>query len=394
MRFSRRFASWNLEANQLTEALAARKSAGAEVLDLTESNPTRAGLAYPEEAIRAAMGHAGAMRYRPDPLGLRAAREAVSNYYSSRGVVVEPERVVLTASSSEAYGWLFKLLCNPGDEVACPRPSYPLFEYLAGLEFIRLIHYECSESGGRWTIDTDSIRLAAGPRTRAIIAVHPNNPTGHCVSCPERDWLAGFAGAREIPLIVDEVFQDFVYREDSASQPSFAAEREILTFTLNGLSKTAALPQLKLGWIVVSGPAALAEAALNRLELIADTYLSVSTPVQLAAETLLTEVAPRMRRQILDRAGKNLRTLERTLAATSRFRLLTPEGGWSVLVETPFAVDEAFCLDLLETTGVLLHPSEFFGFAEPRYAVLSLLTPPPVFEEGVTRMATHMTSHH
>ncbi len=351
---------------------------GANILDLTGSNPTASGLLYPEREILDAMMDRAALRYEPAPRGLLSAREAVSSYYRDRGREVPVSNIVLTASTSEAYAYLFKLLANPGDEVLVPRPSYPLFEFLAALESVSVKQYSLRYDGA-WHIDFDSLDRAASPGTRAVIVVNPNNPTGSFLKPAEARQLEEFAVRRGIAILLDEVFSGYGFVE-----PAPAAFRgDASVFRMNGLSKIAGLPQMKLGWIVAEGQRS--DDALARLEWIADTYLSVSTPVQLALPKLLKLAAP-MRAQIRERTAANLAGL-RELVAGSPASVLNVEGGWSATLQIPSTrSEEEWTLELLRDRDVLTQPGFFYDFESEAFLVLSLLTPPEVFAEGVRRI--------
>jgi alanine-synthesizing transaminase len=356
---------WNFQTNRLSALL---KSKG-RVLDLTESNPTRAGLRYPGEQILGALQDARALRYDPEPRGLLSAREAVANYYGD----VPASRILLTASTSEAYAWLFKLLCDPGDEILSPRPSYPLFEFLAGLESVRVVQYPLRYDGA-WHIDFEALEQAITPRTRAIVVVNPNNPTGSFLKREERAKLEAFG----IPILSDEVFSDYAFFADDSRVQSLTKASSSLTFSMSGLSKIAGLPQMKLGWIVASGPGH--EAALERLELIADTYLSVATPVQIALPALL-EASVAVRAQIAKRTQANLETLK------SVARPMHVEGGWYAILQVPRTKsEEEWAIHLLDRCDVLVQPGYYFDFESEAFLVLSLLTPPDVFAEGLKRV--------
>jgi aspartate/methionine/tyrosine aminotransferase len=370
------------EVNALTRALARRRGAGAPVLDLTQSNPTHAGFAYPPDLLRD-LATAAALRYEPRAAGLRAAREAVARDQSRRGADVDPEQIVLTASTSEAYSWLFKLLCNPGDTVLVPRPSYPLFDHLTSLEGVHACPFAL-DYHGRWAIDFSAFDVAPDS-TRAVILVSPNNPTGSYASADEVDRVARACRARGWALIVDEVFAD--YRLD-AEQPltDIAARVEVPAFTLGGLSKTVGLPQVKLGWIIVGGAAPQRADALAGLELIADSFLSVSTPVQVAAVDLLDRGAA-IRLQILDRVRGNLEALRVLTRSFSACEVLRVEGGWSAVIRVPATrSEEQLVLDLLEQEGILVYPGYFFDFPREAFVVASLLPQPEVFHEGAARL--------
>jgi alanine-synthesizing transaminase len=372
--------SWDLRPNPLSKLAAEKRREGARLLDLTESNPTHAGFVYPSEEILAAIADARALKYDPDPRGLPSARAAVCEYYAERGVAIDPVRVLLTASTSEAYAYLFKLLADPGDEILVPRPSYPLFEFLASLESVRVrpypLHYD-----GAWHIDCDALEKVVTPRTRAIVVVNPNNPTGSFVKRDELERLEALG----IAIISDEVFSDYEFAPDDSRVASVIGVRRALTFSMSGLSKIAGLPQMKLSWIVASGPGH--ETALDRLELIADTYLSVATPVQAALPKLL---ACPVRGQIRERTRNNLAWL-RSAAAGSAIQVLNVEGGWYAIVQVPrIRSEEEWALTLLRDDNVIVQPGFFYDFEREAFLVLSLLTARPVLEEGVRRLLARL----
>jgi len=370
---------WDLRPNRIAAALAARD---APVLDLTESNPTGVGLEYPP-GIAACLADERSLVYEPAPSGLLHARQAVASAYAARGTAVPAERIVLTPGSSEAYAWLFKLLADAGDEVLVPRPSYPLFEFLAALESVRVVTYPLSYHGS-WSLDINELERAATGRTRAVVVVNPNNPTGSFLKRGERDALVEFCAVRGLAIISDEVFSDYAFRPDSERIPTLAGTELALAFSLGGLSKMAGLPQMKLGWIAVAGPEPLRRAALERLELIADTYLPVGTPVQHAAARLIG-FGDAVRRQIADRVGRNLATLRDM--ATGACELLDAEGGWYAILRVPRTrTEEEWTLELLERDGVLVQPGYFYDFENEAYLVLSLLPEPGVFDEGAGRL--------
>ncbi len=375
---------WDLRPNPLSALIAQKRRAGAMVLDLTESNPTQADLDYPGEEILATLADPRAMLYQPEPRGLSSARQAVSDYYVERAMDVPPSRILLTTSTSEAYTYLFKLLADPGDEILTPRPSYPLFEFLAGLESLRVRQYPLRYDGAHWHIDFDDLEQWINPRTRALVVVNPNNPTGSFLKRDEWSRLEALAWRHGIAILSDEVFSDYAFASDPSRVDSLAADAsQALTFSMSGLSKIAGLPQMKLGWIVANGPGN--ETALERLELIADTYLSVATPVQLALPRLLG-ASRGVRRQIQDRTRANLASLRRSIGPDSPCRVLDVEGGWSVIIQVPRTrSEEEWALALLERQDVLVQPGFFFDFEEEAFLMMSLLTAPEVFEEGVRR---------
>ncbi|HXH07396.1 MAG TPA: pyridoxal phosphate-dependent aminotransferase [Vicinamibacterales bacterium] len=373
----------DLRPNPLAEALARRRAAGLPVIDLTLSNPTRAGFDYPRD-LPAALADPGGLVYEPAPLGLPAARAAVSTFLGTRACTVEPERIALVSSTSEAYAGLLKLLCDAGDEVLVPTPSYPLVEYLARLELVRPVPYRL-EYAGRWSIDFDSLERALTSRTRAVIVVSPNNPTGNWTAGTELRRLVELAASRDLAIVADEVFADYPFDEAPDPPASVLDQREALAFSLGGLSKSAGLPQLKLSWIAAAGPPPAVEAALRRLEVICDSYLSVSTPVQLALGALLAAGAG-VRDAIRARVRSNRDRLAR-LVAGSPATLLAAEGGWYAVLEVPAPNgEEALALDLLERDGVLVHPGYLFDFEREAFLVIGLLAPEADLESGVRRL--------
>jgi alanine-synthesizing transaminase len=372
-----------LTPNAITQAVSSLRTAGAPLLDLTETNPTKVGLAYPS-MIAGTLADPAVLTYAPEPLGLRSAREAAARECSRSGTRVDADRVVLTTSTSEAYGLLFKLLCDPGDSVLVPQPSYPLFESLAGLEAVRADPYRL-EFHGRWSIDRDSLQRALSSRTRAILIVTPNNPTGSMLRAADRDWLVALAATHDLALISDEVFRDYLL-EPASDAASLAGESHALTFVLGGLSKSAGLPQMKLGWIAVSGPEPVAARAVAELEVICDTYLSVTSSVQLAAPVLI-EAGRDIRAAIQERIARNLASLDRALTGESPVSLLTPEGGWSAVLRVPATEsEETLVLRLLNEFHVIVHPGYFFDFATEAFLVVSLLPEPAEFDEGIRRV--------
>ncbi len=354
--------------------------------DLTVSNPTLCGIPYPE-ALLAPLARPEGLVYRPDPLGIAGAREAVAEECSRRGLAVDPGSLVLTASTSEAYSFLFKLLCDPGQAVLVPAPSYPLFEHLASLDCVRAVPYPLDPSGG-WQPHLDAL---AAIEASAVILVHPNNPTGTYMDPRGAEEVVSFCARRGTALIVDEVFHDYVLAPASRAA-SFAGTAEVLTFTLSGLSKYLGLPQIKLAWTVVSGPARRVDEALDHLTFIADSYLSVSTPVQLSLRHLFLEGAP-VREEIRARCLANLHTLAAAVAQTPGIALVRPQAGWSAVLRFPNVTgEEALALELLEEDGVAVHPGYFFDFHEDGYLSLSLLPQPEVFAPGIQRILDRIVS--
>lgn len=380
--FSSRF-HWDCQPNRLSLAQTERRASGRPVLDLTQSNPTHAGLHYPP-GIVAALADSQALTYEPAPSGMVAARDAVAAYYRTRGVEVPAGRILLTASTSEAYAYLFKLLADPGDEVLVPRPSYPLFEFLATMESVQVRTYSLAYHGA-WGIDLATVEAALSPRTRAIVLVNPNNPTGSYLKTPELAELVRICRAHDIALLSDEVFSDYAFAADPARVATLADVDQCLTFSMSGLSKVAGLPQMKLGWIVVNGPSPLRQEAMEKLEWIADTFLSVSTPVQCAAAQLL-DAGAEVQRQMRERTAANLAFARETLSG-SPANLLDVEGGWYVVLQVPrVRSEEEWALELLHREGVLVQPGFFYDFESEAYLVVSLLTESSVFREGVTRL--------
>jgi len=381
--------NWKLTRNRLTEALDEIRSSGARVLDLTISNPTRAGLRYDEPAILKSLASPHAMDYDPQPKGLPSARVAVAEYYkTAHGISLDPERLILTTSTSEGYSFVFRLLCNPGDELLVPKPSYPLFEFLADLQDVKLVPYPLIYDHG-WQMDFPSLQKAVTERTRGVVVVHPNNPTGSYVHNGELELLNQVCREHTLALIADEVFLD--YAHDRAPQRSFVANQKVLTFTLSGVSKISALPQMKVAWIATSGPPAEIQAAESRLEVIADTYLSMNAPIQWATSTLL-EQRKNIQQQLLDRVLGNLAELDRQLSAQKTCERLSVEGGWYALLRIPVTqTDEELAVDLLRRKSVLVHPGHFYDFPSDGYLVLSLIAQRDEFAEGISRLLEMVT---
>jgi aspartate/methionine/tyrosine aminotransferase len=404
--------NWKLAQNRFTQAVEEVRAAGAKILDLTVSNPTRAGLVYDSQAILGALGSALALDYDPQSKGLLEAREAVAGYYreqaarGERDVAsnVSPERIVLTTSTSEGYSYVFKLLCNAGDELLVPKPSYPLFEFLADLQDVKLVAYPLIYDHG-WQMDFPTLEKAVTERTRGVVVVHPNNPTGSYVQAAETESLNAFCRVHGLALIVDEVFLDYelsgaaggAVELRSAGHPraavstsalpraSFVENQDVLTFTLSGLSKISALPQMKVAWVVTSGPASIVDAAMGRLEVIADTYLSMNAPVQWAVPVLLDQ-RKSIQRQLLERVKGNLAELDRQLAEQESCQRLNVDGGWYAVLRVPVTrSDEELAIELVREKRVLVHPGHFYDFPSDGYLVLSLITPQEEFGEGIGR---------
>jgi alanine-synthesizing transaminase len=374
--------------NALASALERARAGGAGILDLTVSNPTTAGIPYPREAILQALADPRLLTYEPLPFGLPGARRAIADLYAPTHDV-DPERVVLTASTSEAYSLLFKLLCDPGDDVAVPQPSYPLFDHLAAFESVTLVPYHLAYDGA-WHIDAKSLARAVGARTRAILVVSPNNPTGSYLKRSELALLASFG----LPIICDEVFATYPVGIGGPHTTKdrvlgILEETSVLVFLLSGLSKLAALPQMKLGWMIVGGPDAEVKEALGRLELIADSFLSVGAPVQNALPALLASRAAATT-AIAERTNRNLVRLDALVGADSTVTRLHVEGGWYATLRLPHLESVDWALALLEREAVYVHPGAFFGFADEVHVVLSLLTPEEVFAEGVRRLVSRV----
>ena len=376
--FSNRTA-WKLTPNRFTLAHEELLRQGREILDLTVSNPTRAGLSYDETAILDALRNPTSLDYDPQPKGLRSAREAVANY----GAGLDSGSLVLTTSTSEGYSYVFRLLCNSEDEVMVPKPSYPLFDFLADLQDVKLVPYPLIYDHG-WQIDFPTLEQALTPKSRGIVLVHPNNPTGSFISPEERARLNQLCRERNLSLIVDEVFLDYAY--DGSQHETFAANDQALTFTLSGLSKISGLPQMKLAWIAVSGPQKEATEAMQRLEIIADTYLSVSAPVQLAAKTMLDQRL-KLQPQLMHRIQTNLSELDLQLAKQKSCTRLALQGGWYAVLRVPVTrSDEDLAIELLTQKSVLVHPGHFYDFPTDGFLVLSLITPEPTFHEGISQL--------
>jgi len=375
MGFSKR-TNWNLAENDFTRAVREVRASGVEVLDLTVSNPTACGFAYDSEALLGPLSDSRALVYEPEALGMVRAREAVAGYYREHRTEVGVERVCLTTSTSEAYSFLFRLLCDPGDEVLIARPSYPLFEFLAELDDVKLVEYPLLYDAG-WHVDFYALEAAVTAKTKAVVVVHPNNPTGNFASAKESAALQEFCARRGLALIVDEVFLD--YALEGVEARSFAAETcEALTFVLSGLSKVCGLPQMKVSWIVAGGPGV--GDAMARLEVIADTFLSMNAPMQFALPQWLAGRGA-MQREIRERVRANLAVLDARLAGTQANRLVM-DAGWAAVVRVPR--HGGFVEEAMER-GVLVQPGEFYGLPEGR-VVLSLLTPVEIWARGLERL--------
>ena len=378
-RFSQRTA-WDTSETEWAKVLRERRAAGLSVLDLTASNPTRCGFTCAYELLKPLLDLA-ALVYDPDPKGLLSARAAVAGYYSDHGVSLDPEHLVLTTSTSEAYSFVFRLLCDPGDEVLIAQPSYPLFDFLAALDDVSLVPYPLFHDYG-WHLDPAALREKITPRTRAIALVHPNNPTGHFTKPHERSELENICAEHNLALIVDEVFLD--YPLESLTVTSFATgEHPVLTFILSGISKIAALPQMKVAWLACFGPDEALSSAMQRLEVIADTFLSMNAPVQAAIPKWLAS-RRMIQEQISKRTRANLLTLDEELAENEMVRRLEVEAGWYAILRIPVKqTDEETILKLLREQGIAIHSGDFFGLSESGWLVASLLTPQEDFKRGI-----------
>jgi len=393
--FSKRTA-WKLEENAFTKALRRVRESGKPIFDLTASNPTTCDFDYDETAILDALRSSAALRYDPDPKGVPAARDAIAQYYEKKnpGAYFDRERLILTTGTSEAYSFLFRLLCEPGDEVLVAHPSYPLFDFLATIQDVILRPFHLVYDHG-WQIDFSSLRKAVGTRTRAILLVHPNNPTGNFIGPDEAEQLNAVCREHSLALVVDEVFLGYEMQGAQGRKKkhgSFVFNDRALTFVLSGLSKIAGLPQMKLGWIAASGPETEVRDAMARLEVIADTYLSLSTPLQHALPALLGQ-SDGVQSQIKRRTNENLCELDRQLAQQKPVSRLEVEGGWYAVLRVPAVQpDEQLAIGLLEQQGVLVHPGHFYEFQSEGYLVVSLLTPAKEFAEGIGRLLVSIAS--
>ncbi|MGA2633123.1 MAG: pyridoxal phosphate-dependent aminotransferase [Terracidiphilus sp.] len=385
MRFSRR-TGWNTEENELSRVHRLRSEAGLPIADLTASNPTRCGFEYAPELL-ASLADPAALDYDPQPRGSLRAREAICGYYADHGVRVRREQIVLTTSTSEAYSFLFRLLLDPGNEIVAPQPGYPLFDFLAGLDDVQLKNAPLVYDQG-WQIDPEGFRRAITPETRAIMLVHLNNPTGHFTKPWEAEELARLCRERDLSLIVDEVFLDYGF---AGSGRSFAVGLEgVLVFVVSGLSKIAGLPQMKAAWIVATGPAE--EQALARLEVIADTFLSMNAPVQCALPKWI-EGRAGIQKQIRGRVAANLAELDRGLGRLRQVQRLEMEGGWYATLRIPaLKPDEKTVLELLDR-GVWVQPGYFFGMAESGWLVVSLLAAEGEFKTGVAGLVEYFRAN-
>jgi alanine-synthesizing transaminase len=378
--------NWNLSPNRLSEALARHRAVGKPLLDLTGSNPTECGFVYDQSGILGALGNPAALTYEPSAHGLASARKAVAKYYAEYATDVGIDDIFPTISTSEAYSYVFRLLCNPGDEILIPAPSYPLFDFLADIQDVKLVRYPLVYDHG-WQIDFHTLEQNITPRVRGIIIVNPNNPTGDFVKPAEIEKLNAICAARTLALIADEVFLDFSLAAERP--PSVAGNRGALTFTMSGLSKICGLPQMKAAWLVVSGPQEARRGALARLEVIADTYLSISAPVQLAMPSFLSQRRS-FQGQLMARVRRNLADLDRQLALQKVCSRLEVEGGWYGVLRVPaIRSDEDLALSLLNEKGVYVHPGHFYDFASQGFLVVSLISLETEFSEGLARLLVH-----
>jgi alanine-synthesizing transaminase len=375
--------NWNLAPNRLSGALARHRVSRKPLIDLAASNPTECGFQYDSGAILQALHAPAALSYHPDPKGIESARRAVIDYYRHHQIEVPLDSIVLTTGTSEAYSFIFRTLCNPGDELLIPAPSYPLLDFLAEIQDVKLVPYLLLYDHG-WQIDFQALEKAITPRTRGVIIVHPNNPTGHFTKPYEIAKLSSICSAREMALIADEVFLDFALEEKQPA--SFAANQGALTFTLSGLSKISGLPQMKLAWLVASGPVEFKIPAIGRLEVIADTYLSLNTPVQVATPALLGQ-RPGFQTQLMARIRQNLNELDRQLQSQESVARLEVEGGWYAVLRVPATrSDEDLAIEVLEAQSVYVHPGHFYNFPSEGHLVVSLITAQQQFAEGMKRL--------
>lgn len=385
--------AWALSQNRFSLALNKARARGAKLLDLTVSNPTECGFHFDSAAILASLSRPESLTYDPQPQGLLDARRAVTEYYNGKSFgaknTILPEQIFLTTSTSEAYSYLFRLLCDPGDQVLAPRPSYPLFDFLADIQDVKVRRYDLFYDHG-WHIDVGGLPAAITDRTRAILVVNPNNPTGSFVHKAEFRQLEAFCAERNLALVSDEVFLD--YEVEAAAEISAAFSHECLSFALSGLSKISCLPQMKVAWMVISGPEQLCREARDRLEIIADTYLSQNAPVQHAVPALLDQKT-KIQAQLTQRIRSNLKFLDEQLHTFPQVQRLRSEGGWYVVLRVPARQsDEELAIELIERTGVVVHPGHFYEFQSDGYLVLSLITPTTVFEDGVRAILGKITA--
>ncbi|MDI6766885.1 MAG: pyridoxal phosphate-dependent aminotransferase [Bacteroidota bacterium] len=403
MTFSER-TNWHRQQNKLTELHDSLRKSGRDILDLTVSNPTECGFQYPEKEILTAISNPSSLQYEPNPRGLLTAREAIGGYYKKKNIIVDPSNIFLTASTSEAYSILFKLLCNAGESVLVPCPSYPLFDYLAKLNDVQLQYYNLRYDG-EWHVDIDSLKHCIIEslidcnigKIKAIVIVHPHNPTGMFLKKDEYKAIKEIARQHNLAIIVDEVFIDYAFEDDETRINSTANETEVLTFTLNGISKSCGLPQMKLGWLVVSGHSSIVIETMGRLEIICDMFLSVNTPVQFALPKLLT-IGKNIQNQIRNRIKSNYTTLVNLLTdhnspLNTLCSPLLANGGWYGIIRVPRTkTDEEWALQLLEKKGVYVHPEYFFDFDNEGYLVVSLLVEEKIFQGAIQDVVRYISA--
>jgi alanine-synthesizing transaminase len=383
---------WDLAETPWAQELARLRAAGVPLWDLTASNPTQCGFAYDAESILTPLNDPLALLYEPDPRGLRIAREAISLYYRDHGATVDAEQIILTTSTSEAYSFLFRLLCDPGDEVLIGQPGYPLFDFLARLDDVRLVPYELFYDHG-WHLDLEALRRCVTPHTRAIVVVHPNNPTGHFTRPADRAALEALCREHRLALIVDEVFLDYGLAGQPSGESFAREEHAVPTFVLSGLSKVAALPQMKAAWIACFAEGAVQAEALQRLEVISDTFLSMSAPIQRSIPRWLSGRAT-MQQQIRQRVQANLAVLDDVLLDQKLMSRLDVEAGWYAVLRVPgLKPEEETALDLLLQHGVVVHPGGFFGFVGQGWLVVSLLAREEAVKGGTEALSKHFNGH-
>jgi len=384
MLFAQR-ANWELTENRISQIRKDLDKKGKEVLDLTISNPSRCDFIYSKEKICKALSREENMAYTPSALGLFSAREAVSHYYAKKNVFVDPSNIILTASTSEAYAFLFRLLADAGEGVIFPRPSYPLFDFLVGLNDLKMQTYSLVYEKDKWAIDFKSLEANIASNTKALVVVHPNNPTGSFLNPKEIQTLNDICSQRNIPIICDEVFEDYAFEEE-ATFPSLIGNKKNLTFVLGGLSKTLGLPQMKVSWIILNGPEDLVRAARMRLEVITDTYLSVNTPAQNALSDWFDEREP-IQKEIKKRIRNNRRFMKEAAYKQTGCECLNADGGWYSVLRIPEKFrEETFIIELLVQKQIFVHPGYFFDFSDEPYIVLSLLIQENIFREGISRI--------
>jgi alanine-synthesizing transaminase len=375
---------WNTTPNRISRLVEEKRSRGELIVNLTESNPTMCGFIYPEKEIRSALSHESVLVYQPDPRGLLGARTALAKYYTTRGAPIDPKHVVFTSSTSEAYSYLFKLLCNPEDEILVPRPSYPLFEFLSQINDVVSKNYRLVYDG-EWHVDFESLKTNLTDRTKAIVLIHPNNPTGSYIAQVEFDQICSLAAQYQCAIIIDEVFEPYLISSDNHRQYTLHAPDSVLTFSLNGISKLLGLPQLKLSWIIVHGNSWQTSETLNRLDILADTFLSVNTPVQNALPNLL-QCAPAIQTHIRTRIRTNHESLK-SCFAQSKVSVLNSEGGWYGILQLPQNMsDEEWVLDFLIHKNILVYPGHFFELDQKACIIISLLPLPGAFQRAIGNM--------